>query len=768
MVYPVARPIKGANDATTYASMDYDSEEEFISFFNRCRSDILDSYRQITLIAPSVTYGYVERWLTIRLQKSVTENHRTDGNILDPVYMEWDALAQALDSILSRILMVNERPPVANGLALLELCLSFETSDPLILSTLLSCISALFVFLSMSSCQITAGNCVAMTGVSLLPRVLDKIFAALVFNEHGQTTETRSRAVKNVRRHAASLMVKIGHKYPLLLLPVFDQINTTVQRLAQNPDQLSKLELITMQESLLLISNHFCDYERQTKFIYETMSLGLAQWNVIAPVLKSAFDFMDYIGLNKPPVEPNSNDLYGQQRGNILRSVHTVLAIVKRCSWPDDPDRASRGGFVVGFTESGNPICRNPGTPHIIPLLPHILSLLRILNELWIPQALAALPEGYRLAHSMLENDKANLLGTASPIIIDPMDPNTHKNNSSLDRMQQFLSLVHDGCYHLMGAAGPSLGRHLYELPGLEQALINSIFSNLEHIPDYRLRPIIRVFLRPFIYSCPTAFYNSVLLPIFAHIAPFMLNRLNNRWQYISSLYESGKLDEDSNDTQEVLEDMLNRNLTREYLDVLKVALVGGTIISTDTISSMEQDDSSMDTPQANLTRAAQSAIASDVISDLGNKLLRYEHCSTPLVLTVLSAIAWNDSNASMKATLLTGPIVRFLASEQVLNTQIAGHIMNVILQGLQLHGQHDANQGSLLTLGVQMYEILRPKFPLIIEVMQQIPNVNMADLQKFDEKISTGSTKGNKIDKAKKDLFKKITSQVGDAILNT
>lgn len=45
---------------------------------------------------------------------------------------------------------------------------------------------------------------------------------------------------------------------------------------------------------------------------------------------------------------------------------------------------------------------------------------------------------------------------------------------------------------------------------------------------------------------------------------------------------------------------------------------------------------------------------------------------------------------------------------------------------------------------------------------MQQIPNINAADLQKLDEKIAAGSTKGNKIDKAKRDLFKKLTSQVG------
>lgn len=62
----------------------------------------------------------------------------------------------------------------------------------------------------------------------------------------------------------------------------------------------------------------------------------------------------------------------------------------------------------------------------------------------------------------------------------------------------------------------------------------------------------------------------------------------------------------------------------------------------------------------------------------------------------------------------------------------------------------------------MQVYEILRPKFPVLFEIMQQIPNTNIADLQKLDEKIAMGQqTKGNKIDKAKKDLFKKISAQV-------
>ena len=70
-----------------------------------------------------------------------------------------------------------------------------------------------------------------------------------------------------------------------------------------------------------------------------------------------------------------------------------------------------------------------------------------------------------------------------------------------------------------------------------------------------------------------------------------------------------------------------------------------------------------------------------------------------------------------MQATHLAGPMVRQLSSDGSLTPDVAAHIMTSVLQALQLHGQHEANQGSLLVLGVQLYEILRPTFPNIIEV---------------------------------------------------
>lgn len=499
-----------------YTCLDFDGDEEYLQFVSRARVDFLEVFRQSTLIAPLFTFSYSEHWLNQRLEKSATEND-TSCSITDPIYLEWEAIVAVLDGVLSRILLVTERPSIINGLRLLEKCLLVKTQDPLIYSVLLSCISSLFVFLSMSA----AGN-VAVSGVQLLPPVLDKIFSAIVFSLPSDPLSIRSAAVKNLRRHAASSIVKIALKYPLLLLPIFEQINTTVKTLCVSSNQqLSNMEKLLLQEGLLIISNHFCEFERQQLFIGEVIRPAVGKWRELEAVFKSPVTLIEYVGLSVKPASSGTDDIHYKNRSRLLMALNTVLGVIKRCSCPDDPDKSYRGGFIVATTDAGNPITRNPAAPHVVPLLQPILSLLRCLNELWNPSSTVMIHEIFKNANQMLENEKKTLLGVVY-VVPDPLDPSQLlKQKTPFDYMQQFLSSLFENCYHLMGSSGISLGRDLYGLEGLATALINSVFSNLEHVPDFRLRTIVRVFLRPFVYSCPTAYHASVLVPVFGHFAPF-------------------------------------------------------------------------------------------------------------------------------------------------------------------------------------------------------------------------------------------------------
>lgn len=732
--FPSSKSNVEPNTPEAFAVQDFDAEDEYNAFFHKYRVELLDTLKQATLVAPLVTYSYVERWLEVQIQKTLTQNIEP-CTLTSLAYLEWDALSLALDAVLGKLVMAKERPDVACGLKLLDMCLTLEPTDPLILSGMLSCISALFVFLSMAPPETTA---------VYLPRVLDKIFATLVFTLPGETKNQRSRGVKNLRRHAASLMVKIAQKYPLLLLPVFSRIHSIVVNLQAKPHTLSTMEALCLQEALLLISNHLCDYERECRFVGEVMAPVSGPWLMMSSTaFSSTAAFMSYVGLDKPPVEPSSDDTNGQNRSQLMWCLDVILAVVKRVMWPSDPELATRGGFLICTTGAGNPIYRNPATPHILPLLPGLFALAFVINDLSSPSALAHLSEGYQGAYSIIELDRQNLLGIGNSESRETTSE-SKSETTPLQRMQNFVHSVHEDCCHALAHAFHALSHDIYHVPNLAHSLIATVFSNLEYVPDHRMRAFVRVFLKSFVTSCPPSSYDAVLLPVLAHFTPFMISRLTARWQHLSELNENGSLDDENTDTQEMLEDMLNRTLTREYIDVLKVVLYGGAESTSPAVSMEEEGEVK---PQ------------SDVISELGMRVLAYEQTSHPVVYCLLRALYWADSTASLKSTGLLGGVLSHLAATGKMTPELASDSLTSVLLGLQTHGQHDANQGSLLVLGTLLYSTLRPITVEVLYVLKQIPDVNIVDLQKLDDRMLKEVQKGNKVDKAKKEMFKKVTS---------
>lgn len=71
--YPFSRTLQISSRPESFICIDYDSEEEFAAFFYRCRTDILEVFRQSTLIAPLVTFSYCEHCIRLRFQKAANE-----------------------------------------------------------------------------------------------------------------------------------------------------------------------------------------------------------------------------------------------------------------------------------------------------------------------------------------------------------------------------------------------------------------------------------------------------------------------------------------------------------------------------------------------------------------------------------------------------------------------------------------------------------------------------------------------------------------------
>ncbi|XP_054281150.1 exportin-5-like [Macrosteles quadrilineatus] len=669
--------------------------------------------------------------------------------------------------------MCSERPPASAGLQLLEFCLALDSKDPLILSLLLTCISALLVFLNMVPAE---------SATNYLPGVLDKIFNALVFE---MPVESRSSdSIKNIHHHAASLIVKMAQKYSPLLLPFFDRIKELVTDLEKKAVATSILEFTSLKEALLLINNQFCDYERQREFVGEVLRPVGEHWRVMtSEVFTSTEVFMAFVGLDKPPVEPSKNDTNFHNRFQIMYTVDVLSAVVRHCTWPDDPERALTGGFVIGRTDSGDPIYRNPATPHLLPLLPGILNLIKMFNSLWTPEAqgrvypltvhtqedslwhsslelgsptyseqlqaeaptssglscrldIHCVPNryytrelstpfiatavlgclvyhtdiaytGYEGAHAMLEEDRNNLLGIPSRSDIrDHYRP--QPSRTALHRMQCFLSKTNECCYQILSHAFPSLSHDLYHMPHLAQYLIDTVMHNLENIPDYRLRILLRRFFKPFFASCPSDCYDTVLVPVLARFTPFMFLRLDTKWQHIIELQDSGSTNKKCTDVEEVLEDMLIRELTRKYLKVLKLALIKDSVKSSNSDSTAMEQDCEDQRPVHSST---------EVISELGLRLLQCDTTCQAVTLCLLSALSYNDSESSATAACLVGPVLSQLVVGGMMNAELASNSITSVLQGLQLHAQHEYNEFSLVMVGTQLYELLRPLYPQVLEL---------------------------------------------------
>ncbi|XP_045606825.1 exportin-5 isoform X2 [Procambarus clarkii] len=740
-------PSKNDSESCQYSRLDFDSDEEYSYFFYKVRSETLETIKMASLLAPETMYAFVEEWLTGHVQRAVNTGNVSEKqlcNLFSPSYLEWEALSQVVESVMSRVMKSEGCMPNAeSGLQLLRLCLSYETTDPLILSTLLSCISGLFVFIRLVP--------------SVLSDVLNKIFSALTFSLPGQTKDSRSRAVKNVRRHGCSLMVKIARGYPDILLEAFDFINGVVDSLSHNKQELSQMEKVTLQEALMIINNNFYDFDKQSSFLCKVLSPVSVIWIGMKQPFSSPLDFMSFVGLDKAPVEPSENDVNGQNRAQIIYCVNLTLAVIKRSEFPLDPDKAERGGFVLERSENGALMCRNPATPHVMPLFHQLFCLLRLFNSLWHPEALACVSPGYAKAHNLPDAEKNNILGLATSNVADPCI-DSPKVQQPLERMQYFLSMMHDNCYHILGNAGMSLGLQFYQHTHLAEYLIHSSLANLHLIPDYRLRPIIRTFLKPFIQCCPPQCYQTVLLPILKHLCPYMLERLSTRWGHLTSLIESGSYEEENTDTQEMLEDLLIRMLTREFVDLLKIVLIGGPRGGwQDSPDGMEAE---MEVP----TPAVPSV--NESLSELGKLVLGCDIICQAIVTTLLKVLWWQDSGACLKAVGVVVHALRWLVGEgQHLSPEAVRQVMLAILQGLHTHGQHDANQSALLSLGLATYEMFRPHFPNIREVLVELPGVCADDVQRFEEKLlnptQNPNTKNTKVEKIKKDLFKKLVIEI-------
>ncbi|XP_015276977.1 PREDICTED: exportin-5 [Gekko japonicus] len=742
-------PSKTDSPSCEYSRFDFDSDEDFNYFFNSFRAQQGEVIRMACRLDPRTGFQMAGEWLKYQLSSPIdigsTNSKTGEGlcSIFSPSFVQWDAMTFFLESIISPMFRTldKEEIPVSDGIELLQLVRSFETKDPLILSCVLSNVSALFPFVTYRP--------------EYLPEVLSKLFVSVTFEVVEESKAPRTRAVKNVRRHACSSIIKMCRDYPQLVLPNFDMLYNHVKQLLSNELLLTQMEKCALMEALVLISNQFKDYQRQKVFLEELMSPVATLWlsEEMKRVLMNPEDFICYVGADNKIADPIMEDPCGLNRSRISFCVYTILGVVKRARWPTSLEEAKAGGFVVGYMPNGNPIYRNPCSVQVLKLLDNLLALIRTHNILYMPEMMGKLGETFAKALDMLEVEKNAILGLPQPLL-ELYDSPVYK--TVLERMQGFFCTMYDNCFHILGNAGSSMQQDFYTIDGLATELLNSAFVNLNNIPDYRLRPMLRVFVKSLVLSCPPEHYETLICPILEPLFTYLHMRLSQKWQVIN---QRGLLcDEDTTDdnpeSQEMLEEQLVRLLTREVMDLITVCCVSkksaeqNNAVAAAAVAADGDDDEMMSTEV--------TPPSSSELTELGKCLMKQESISTALLITAFTSLSWKDTLSCQRTTTqLCWPLLKQVLPGTLIPDAVTWFFTSV-LKGLQMHGQHDGCMAALVHLAFQIYEALRPRYTELKTVMEQVPEIQTESLEQFDSKL-LNPTLQKAADKRRKEHFKRL-----------
>uniref|UniRef100_A0A8C1LSM7 Exportin 5 n=1 Tax=Cyprinus carpio TaxID=7962 RepID=A0A8C1LSM7_CYPCA len=683
-------PSKNDCPGCEFSRVDFDSDEDFNCSFNSFRAQQGEAVRLACKIVPFEAFQIAREWVQYQILLLSVETKTEKGlcSALSLSAVQWDAMTFFTESVFGQLFKILEKEvrPSNEGIELLQMVVNYETRDPLILSCVLTIISTLFPFVTHQP--------------HFLPQVLFKIFPSITFELVEECKGPRTRAVKNVRRHACSSILRICRDYSDFMLPCFDMMYEHAKGLFSNELLLTQMEKCALMEALILVSNQFKDYNKQKAFLKELIAPVTAQWlsEEMRSVLWDPATFLAYVGADQVISDLDTEDQMGINRSQISFCVNTILGVVKRARWPANPEEAKAGSFVVSTTSDGAPIYRNPCAEPLQALLPNLFALIRTQNSLFLPENINRLSKTFSRVYDIMDVEKNFALGIPQPVL-DAYDSSAYRN--IVERMQGFFSSLYDNCYQVLGNAGPCMQQDFYATEDLAEQIVGSAFIHLDSVPDHRLRPLV-------------------------HILYIKIFCFNYYTQEEDEAYEENHV------TQEVVEEQLLRLVTREVMDLLSKF------------------------PLLDSSQGIQMNTPSDELSELGKCLLQSEDIYMTLLAICFNSLSWEDTiNCQRSASVLCWTLLKQVLGCNLLPEAVTW-LYTSVLKGLQMHGQHEGCNAALTQLALLIYESLRPRYAELRFIMNQIPDIHVEALEQFDQKTiqSTVSKAG---EKKKKEQFKRL-----------
>ncbi|KAF9321765.1 hypothetical protein BG003_011489 [Podila horticola] len=555
---------------------------------------------------------------------------------------------------------------------------------------------------------------------TLLFQCLDKLFKTVEYPKiNGPDNE-----IKELRRRAANTLVKIGRSIPNTLFPIYGEVESAVQRLIQQnliwPGE--KRALLTF----LLVVGFNAEMAHDKRAIFEKVVLPVLndfQSATLQEALAGPKNFMAFIGaiqlstassksLQPLEIEQLQASIM-QRRTQLSWSIETLLSFMKESTSGKDPLKLGLWSSCLGS------------------MLPNLLSSIRCLNAIVDPSLWQDLSPDMTSLFALTAEEKGMLVTGKFPASA----PGPITVTKLISDLKIWMAIVRDHAYKFL-AQMTTLGPMFYSIPSLQTMLEQSLFEHLDLLSNRQIRFLISSAVQPLVLNTPPEYMDSVLSHLLSALLPYLDQRLVKDWQLAADeglIVDEKEEQEELDVSDEIVREILLRDLTRSITDFAVAILDFG-----------KQKGG----PSTTAVQGASLVPAGKEITTLTVFLLSNDAISRSIMEILCHVLTFKDTRSCMRATEATLCVLAALVHNYPATANIiapfASTILRAALEALN-DPYHQEGQDRLILLITEVYVEVRAFDQAPKVAFQQIPGIDISQLDAFEAQLSAFTNKSKK-----------------------
>ena len=757
--------IKTSYDCKLYG-YEFDCQQDLDNFQGKYRAEICELCRNLTQQNDRICFELVCNSIVKCIQQRNTNLNEWDAlsslasavcpKLKDPnVYVHSaveliKALMMSMDSVLQQAAVI---PADSSG--------SEASLIPDLISSQLSCVSALYVFLPYwhhSDKELTKElfRKIILFAFHRPDKFIESSRQLVGNNTQLLNNESFLKGFRALSRHASASFVRACLNHSKHLLDIFDFLKSSIDYLfsvaVDNPYSSEKCQLY---EGLTLICNEEPDDTKKKKFVLELFNS--IKWFEAYEL--NCEQFIEFVGLSKFDPEPDSEPL-----NMISQPVPTSQQNRVKLSYAIN--------FIGSVTRRLN--SRSTLLPEILTFIKPILNLIFTMHALWLPEMRSKCVKEYHvyLFAPFNSSYKDQILDTilvqnsTSSDNSSPFGSTTFgdaANRPSKGTSGQYIELFSWNFYEsLLATMGSIINKTSPEIFNcLNPNHLQASLTGAEYLPSLKMHKLIKLFIMPLINNCNKnqQLIETQLLPLLSRLLPFLFDALDRQWKNIHEddalLNGAGnsKIDQSQMLADEMVQDQLLRNLSRDFIDLMNLILVETIQPSSDSAPFPTNNNtlaisSSQSGGNVHSANSRQNQPDLHKIGMLGLNLLSG---GPDFILKVMAnSLTWSDSTLNFKSIFVCQQLLKhILASDITKNVDGASQwlccMFESVVTSLRMFGEHEQNRSGLLTLFLYLYENLNEAIPDFHSQLERMTGISKSTFIKYDHDNMKSSEKNKR-----------------------